>query len=77
MILTGPKLREMAEQVWGRDWPSILGRKLRKTSKTMQRWGDDGPPATARASIEAAIEDQLALVARYHEQLRETVTEDF
>jgi hypothetical protein len=70
VILTGEKLKEMAEKVWGRDWPSILGARLDKSSKTLQRWGDDGPPAYARAEIQAALEDQLALVGRYYDEIR-------
>jgi hypothetical protein len=69
VILTGPALAKMAEEVWGRDWPSILAVKLKKATKTMQRWGKNGVPADERAAIEAAVEDQLALVARYHQEL--------
>lgn len=69
-ILTGAKLAEMGEAVWGQEWASILAARLRKARKTIYRWRDDGPPAAARAQIEAALEDQLALVARYHDELK-------
>jgi hypothetical protein len=69
-ILTGAKLAELGEAVWGAEWASVLATRLRKARKTIYRWRDSGPPAEARAQIEAAVEDQLALVARYHEELK-------
>lgn len=71
MTLPAPLFREMAEQVWGPSWPDILARRLRQTVATVRKWGTDGVPADFRAAVESAVEDQLALVARYHHVLQE------
>lgn len=75
MILTGARFVKICKLIWGRDWASGAARLFDQTSKTMQRWAKDGPPARARLILAQRLEDRIAEEGAELEQLREDALE--
>jgi hypothetical protein len=60
MILTGSRFISICKLMFGRDWASGAAKLFCKSAKTMQRWGDDGPPPDARPTLARRLEDHIA-----------------
>lgn len=75
MILTGEKLDEMARAIWGKDWPSVLARRLKKSRQTLFNWRNrpTGHSKDTKRVLLAATEEQLVIISQYVQELREDV----
>lgn len=71
IILTGRKLEEIGRAVFGDDWQTPMGARLRKSARTIRRWANDrvAKPPELRAQLVAIIEDQMHTLAQHHEEL--------
>jgi hypothetical protein len=75
MILTGEELAKMCEPIWGSDWKTVLGRRLacsRQTIHTKSK-SKTGLPKSFKRALLTAIEEQLLVVAKSADTLRQDV----
>lgn len=75
MILTGAKLDEMCRAIWGADWKSVVSGRLSMSRQRLHRKSQSltGLPTDIKRELLEVVEDQLALVAQYAQELREDV----
>lgn len=73
MILTGPKLKAQAIEVWGNDWPSRLASLLGRNRITFWRWSKkkSGHTRAVKTQLLHAAEEQLRITALLVDDLRD------
>lgn len=77
MILTGRKLEEIGLTLYGRYWPSIICKRLRRARRTIFKLRDEETVAWPgiKEQLAELIDDQMATLAALRDELREDVTE--
>lgn len=77
MILTGKKLEEIGLAVHGRNWPSIMAKRLRRARRTLFniRDGISEPWPGMKEQLAELVDDQIATLAALKEELREGAME--
>ena len=77
MILTGSKLQEIGKALYGDSWPSILGKRLKKSRKTIFRYREGAPmPSDLKRQLAQLVEDQIAELGQHHQKLTEDALEE-
>lgn len=69
MILTGKKLQEFGQALYGPIWVSVLSRKLHRTKRTIMRWRDKAPPGDTRQQLLDLIDEQFAVLGEKRSEL--------
>ena len=70
-MMTASWFTALMELMFGRDWPSIAGKRLKRTPKTLRRWGETGPPRKAWADIFRLVEHHLGEIGTYYDEMRQ------
>lgn len=73
MILTGAKLEEIGKALYGRSWPTIMAKRLRRGRRTLFDYRDSktGMDQNFRQQLEELIDDQMATLASLRAELSE------
>lgn len=70
-VMTGQRIKEYGEAIWGPGWVFVLAQRLGTTKKTIRRWrdGENNPPRDFRANLESLVDEQIALLCKIKDEM--------